>query len=271
MPEKLTVIIPCRNEEKNIRACIESVRDLADELLVADSLSTDATLNIVRSIGGCRIIRREFVGYADFKNFAISQAEHRWVLLVDADERVTPELAAEIRNTLRSPDDAVDGYWIYRRNFFMGHELKRGGWNTDDVCRLIRRDVCRYGDRPVHEEIEIDRKRSRWLKQRLLHYSYWSYDQFFRKRVRYSSLNAGYSWDHGERAGVWSLLVRPLLRFLYLYFFRLGFLDGKVGIQACTVNAYFNTFFRQARLWEFEHALEQPESEPTSIPAKRAA
>ena len=122
----------------------------------------------------------------------------------------------------------------------------------------------------MHEEIDIARSRSRWLKQRLLHYSYWSYDQFFSKRVRYSRLNAGYSWDQGERAGVWSLLCRPLLRFFYLYVLRLGFLDGKVGIQACTVNAYFNTFFRQARLWEMEHALPQPDTDARAE-IKRAA
>ena len=271
MSEQLTVIIPCKNEEKNIRACVESVHDLADELVIADSLSTDSTLAIVRAIGGCRIIQREFLGYADFKNWAISQATHRWVLLVDADERVPPELSAEIRDILAEPRPGIDGYWIYRRNFFMGHELRYGGWNTDDVCRLIHRDRCRYANRPVHEEIDISRKRSAWLKHRLLHYSYWNYDQFFGKRVRYTRLNAGYSWAHGKRATTWSLLVRPFLRFCYLYFVRLGFLDGKVGIQACTLNAYFNTFFRQARLWEMEHAGDQPDPDARDAAVNAAA
>ncbi len=100
MAEKLTVLIPCRNERKNIRACIESARAVADEIVIADSLSTDDTLEVVRSAGGCRIIEREFIGFADFKNWAIPQASHPWVLIVDADERVSPELVAEIRRGL---------------------------------------------------------------------------------------------------------------------------------------------------------------------------
>src|SRR5262245_65872301 len=97
---KLTVLIPCKNERLNIKDCIESVRGIADEILVADSGSTDGTLDIVRELGGCRIIEREYVNSANFKNWAIPQAKHEWVLVVDADERVTPDLAEEIRTVL---------------------------------------------------------------------------------------------------------------------------------------------------------------------------
>src|SRR5688500_14989641 len=145
MSQPLTVLIPCRDEQKNIRACIEAARLVADEVLVADSGSVDRTLEIVRQVGGCRVIEREFVDYADFKNWAIPQAAHEWVLIVDSDERVTPELAAEIRTLLENPPENVDGYWVYRRNFFMGREIKHSGWNTDCVFRLILRDKCRYG------------------------------------------------------------------------------------------------------------------------------
>lgn len=269
MAEKLTVIIPCKNERGNIRQCIESVRDVADEIIVADSLSTDGTVEVVRGLGGCRVIQREFVGYADFKNWAIGQASHAWVLIVDADERATPELCREIRHVLAAPPDHVDAYWIYRRNYFLGHEIKHCGWNTDDVCRLIRRDRCRYGPRRVHEEIEVSRQRSRWLKQRLLHYSIWSYDDYFRKRVAYTRLSAQDAWQAGKRTGAFDLLLRPLLRFLQLYILRLGFLDGLPGIQVCMLTAYFNTFVRQARLWELEHALPPPADEQDS--AARAA
>jgi len=108
MPAKLTVLIPCRNEAANILACIESVRGVADEILVADSLSTDETLEIVRRTGCCRIIEREFVNHADFKNWAIPQAAHPWVLVVDADERMTAALAAEIREILNRDDPSKD-------------------------------------------------------------------------------------------------------------------------------------------------------------------
>ncbi len=184
MPEKLTVLIPCKDERRNIRTCIESARGLADEILIADSGSTDGTQNIVRSMRGCRLIEREFIGYADFKNWAIPQATYPWVLIVDADERITQELATEIRALLASPPHDIDGYWIYRRNFFMGYEIKHCGWNTDDVCRLIRRDKCRYGERLVHEEIDIEPARTRRLKHRLIHYTVWSYDHYLQKRLR---------------------------------------------------------------------------------------
>jgi glycosyltransferase involved in cell wall biosynthesis len=127
MPEKLTVLIPCKNESHNIRDCIESVRSIADEILVADSLSTDDTLEIVRNSGGCRIIEREFIDYANFKNWAIPQATHPWVLIVDADERVTPELAVEIREILAKAPPSLDAYRMRRDNFFLGQQIRHCG------------------------------------------------------------------------------------------------------------------------------------------------
>lgn len=261
MGEKLTVLIPCKDERKNIRPCVESARAVADEVLVADSGSTDGTQDIVRSMGGCRVIQREFIGYADFKNWAIPQASHPWILIVDADERVTAELTREIRQLLASPPSSIDAYWIFRRNFFLGREIKRCGWNTDDVCRLIRRDVCRYADQLVHEEIDIDPQRTRRLKQRLKHFTVWSYDHYLEKRMRYTKLSAEDSWKTGQRTGFWGLFCRPMFRFLQLYVLRLGFLDGLAGLQVCMLTAYFNTFVRQGRLWEMEYGRQQPDPE----------
>src|SRR5689334_25076709 len=135
----LTVLIPCKDERQNIVACIESVRALADEILVADSGSTDGTQDLVRRAGGCRLIEREFISYSDFKNWAIPQARHEWVLIIDADERVTPELATEIKQLLNSPPDDKDGFWIYRDNHYLGHPVDHSGWQNDRVFRLIRR------------------------------------------------------------------------------------------------------------------------------------
>ena len=120
----LTVLIPCKDEIQHIRACIESVRPIADEILVADSGSTDGTLELVHTLGGCRIIEREYVNSADFKNWAIPQAQHAWVLVVDADERMTPELAGEIRRLFDFPPQC-DGYAVRRDNFFLGHHYLR--------------------------------------------------------------------------------------------------------------------------------------------------
>jgi (heptosyl)LPS beta-1,4-glucosyltransferase len=261
MRAKLTVLIPCKNERMNIRPCIESVRGLADEILVADSGSTDETMDIVREIGGCRLIEREFINYSNFKNWAIPQAAHPWVLVLDSDERMTPELAAEIRQVLDNPPAHLDGYWVYRRGFFLGHEIKYGDWGSDRVFRLFRRDKCRYRACRVHEEIDVDQQRTGKLKQRMLHYTYWTYDQYFDKYQRYVKWGAQDMWDRGKRTSWLGLLVRPFLRFLQLYILRRGFLDGLPGLQVCMFQAFFVTMVKQARLWEMQYALPQPDPE----------
>ena len=164
MPAKLTVLIPCKNERRNIRPCIESIRAIADEIIVADSGSTDGTLDIARDAfdacrAECRIIEREYVNSADFKNWAIPQCKHEWVLLVDADERIPEKLAEEIREELSAPPTNVDGYWIGRDNHYLGHRIRRCGWNTDDVIRLFRRDASRYQTRHVHAEVDLPAER----------------------------------------------------------------------------------------------------------------
>jgi glycosyltransferase involved in cell wall biosynthesis len=258
----LTVLIPCKDERKNIRQCIESAWLVADEVLVADSGSTDETMEIVRRMGGCRLIEREFINYADFKNWAIPQAAHPWVLILDADERITPELAVEVRQAIRQAPDDVDAFWVPRRTFFMGHEVRYGGWNTDALLRLVRRDRCRYRPCRVHEEISFDRRRTRRLRSRLLHYTYWSYDQYFDKQQRYIKWRAEDMWDHGVRTGLYGLLIRPFLRFMQLYVLRLGFLDGLLGVQNCMLQAFYISFVKQARLWEMEHAQDQADAPP---------
>jgi (heptosyl)LPS beta-1,4-glucosyltransferase len=258
---QLTVLIPCKNERLNIRPCIESARLVADEILVADSGSFDETRDIVREMGGCRLIEREFVNYSDFKNWAIPQARHPWVLILDADERITAEAAAEIREVLRNPDEQIDGYWVPRRTFFMGHEVRYSGWDTDALLRLIRRDRCRYKECRVHEEIVFQRQRTGHLRSPLLHYTYWTYDQYYEKYLRYVKWGAHDLWDKGRRCSTLGLLVRPFLRFFQLYVLRRGFLDGKVGIQSCMLQAFFVSFGKQARLWEMQHARPQPDPE----------
>ncbi len=262
MPQKLSVLLPVKNERANIRSCIESVRDVADEILVADSGSEDDTLEIVRSLGGCRIIERDFRSYASFKNWALDHASHPWVLIVDADERLTPELTREIRKKLQTTPPHVDGYWIHRRGFFMGHEIRYGVWGTDKAFRLFRRDRCRYQEGLVHEQIHRPRRQVGKLRHSMLHYTYWSYDQFLDKHIRYTKLGALEKWGRGEHVTFVNLLFRPFLRFVWLYLVRLGFLDGLPGLQVCFLQAFFITFFKQARLWEMEFAKAPPAPKP---------
>jgi len=260
MAHKLTVLIPCKNERLNIRRCIESVHAFADEILIADSGSTDGTLDIVREMGGCRIIEREYVHSADFKNWAIPQASCEWVLLVDADERITEPLAKEIQSVLANPPEDKDGYWIGRQNHYLGFPIRHCGWNTDGVIRLFRRDVSRYCVRWVHAEIELEAERIGRLSQTMLHYTTWTTDDYFEKLNRYANWGANNYVDKGRQPSVLKMLLAAPFRFMQLYFLRLGILDGVPGFQVCMYAAFYS-FMKQAKLWELHHAHQQPDPE----------
>ena len=141
MSNKLSILIPVFNEEVNLPDCLASVQGLGDEILVVDSFSTDRTVEIAKE-AGARVLQHEYVNSAAQKNWAIPQCQHSWVFIIDADERMTQDLRDEIRATLSSssgPD--CDGYFVVRRNFFLGGEIRHGGWGTNDVQRLFRRDL----------------------------------------------------------------------------------------------------------------------------------
>ena len=252
MANRLTVIIPCKNERHNIRACIESVRAIADEILVADSGSTDGTLDEARRAGGCHIIEREFVDYANFKNWAIEHAEHPWILFVDADERVTEQLAAEIAAVL-SKTLPADAYRMRFEPYFLGFRIRHSGWNTTSAVRLFRRDVCRYRKQRVHEGVEVSTGRIGKLKGKFRHYTCRSFTQWMEKQNHYATLAAEEMYAAGRRVGYLGLLLRPPLRFFQFYILRCGFLDGAAGLLVCTTVAFY-TFMKYAKLWELTTA-----------------
>ena len=260
MGHKLTLLIPCKNERQNIRPCIESGQEIADEILVADSGSTDGTLDVVKDIGGCRIIEREYHYSASFKNWAIPQASNEWVMVLDADERITPQLAAEIRMVLENPSPELDGYWIGYQCFFMGHPVKHSRWGTDSI-RLFRRDQGRYCNRLVHAELELDRSRVGHLKGELLHYSYWTFSEYIQKYDRYTTWGAQELHKKGRKATLYDLSLRPMLTFLHRYFVKRGCLDGLTGLQLCMLQAYYASFMKYGKLWELDNGIPQPDPE----------
>jgi len=252
----LTVIVPCKNEENNIGACLDSFIDIADEVLIADSGSSDRTLKIVDQYDNVRVIQREYKYSGDFKNWAIPQAKHEWILLVDADERVTPQLAEEIQLIL-SRGPTADGYWIFRDNHFLGHRLYWGDARTDSVLRLFKRNLGRYAGPSDHGEIVIPTGNVETLKHRFLHYSVWNYDQLLLKQHRYTTLQAQQWHEQGRDASYLNLLLRPAFRFFREYILQAGFLDGKAGLQLAWMAAFYS-FTKQARLWELNHAKPEP-------------
>ena len=256
MTEKITALVPTFNEEENLRDCLASLR-WADEIFVVDSFSQDRTLEIAREFSA-RVIQHEYVNSAAQKNWAIPQASHPWVLLVEADERVTPELREEIREILEKAPRA-DGYWIRRANHFLGRRMNHCGWETDKVIRLFRRDRGRYQEREVHAEIDLPGPLP-VLGNPLLHYSFRSFRQYWRKMQLYTDWGARQARKEGRRAGWFSIALRPPLRFFKMYFLRLGFLDGIHGLVLCMLAA-FSVFLKYAKLWELGER-ETPDGRP---------
>jgi len=250
--QKLTAIVTCFNEETMIGDCLASIR-FADEIIVVDSFSTDRTLEIARPIA-TRVLQHEYVNPAAQKNWIIPQAAHAWVLILDADERVSPELRDEIGHILEKPE--YDGYWIRRRNFFWGREIRHGTWKTDKVLRLFKRDKGRYQDKEVHEEIEMASPIG-WCEERLVHYSYRSLDDYLRKATRYSTWGANDARRRGSRASAWRIFGHSLGHFLKSYLLKQGFRDGVPGLVIAFMEAYHG-FFKYAKLYELQHRQNGP-------------
>jgi glycosyltransferase involved in cell wall biosynthesis len=223
--QKLSAIVTCFNEEALIGECLASLQ-FADEIIVVDSFSTDRTVEIAQPLA-TRLVQHEYVNPARQKNWIIPQAAHEWVLILDADERVPAELRDEIHALLEKP--GFDGYWIRRRNFFWGREIKHGTWKTDRVFRLFKRDKGRYQNKEVHEEIEVAFPVG-WCRQRLLHYSYRSLDDFLRKVSRYSNWGAKDARRKGLHASGWRIFGHSAGHFLKSYVLKQGFRDGVAGL-----------------------------------------
>ncbi len=241
---KLTAIIPTGNEIHNIEAVIASVK-FADEILVVDSFSTDGTFEKAQKLAH-KVIRREYQYSASQKNWAIPQATHEWVLLVDADERVTPELETEIKEVLNNPTTHV-AYWIGRNNHFMGERVKFSGWRNDKVIRLFKRDVCTYVDKQVHAEIIADGTVGS-LKNKLYHNTYTTFDAYVEKMNRYATWQAK---DYDKKTGKltpYHFVIKPFWGFFKHYIVQSGFRDGVVGLTIGYMQAYV-VFMRYVKLW----------------------
>jgi hypothetical protein len=225
-------------------------------------------LTIARELG-CRVIEREYGTSGDFKNWAIPQAAHEWVLILDADERATPALAAEIRRELANP--SCDGYWIYRRNHFLGHPIRFGPWKNDRCLRLFRRDLGRYVGPTDHAEVELRSGAVGRLRERITHYTCRSYTQYLLKLSRYADVQSQIWHRQGRRTHAGHVLLRFPLRFLQGYVWRLGFLDGQAGLQVCMLVAYLS-YLKHAYLWQLQNRrVPQPPELELSIDTRKAA
>jgi glycosyltransferase involved in cell wall biosynthesis len=241
----LTVIIPTLNEADQIAECLERAT-WADEVIVADGGSADATVERARQFGA-RVLEGTGPTIAAQRNAAIAAARNRWILAVDADERITPELQEEIPGVLMNPSHAV--YQVRRRNFYLGRELTRGHWGKDWVTRLFTRER-RYVERRVHERLEAVPDPG-YLEGCLDHIPYRDLSHQIDKMNRYARWGAEDLYQEGRRARIWDLTGRPLGRFLRSYFMQGSCRDGLSGVVASSLGAY-TAFLKYAHLWALE-------------------
>jgi len=233
MQEKITAIIPTLNEEKNIEGAINSLR-FADEIIIIDSFSSDQTLAICEKYN-VKLIQRRFDDFSSQKNYAIEQALHDWIFILDADERIPQTLIDEIKELMIAPQPYV-AFNIYRTFFYEGQRVKYGGWQTDKVIRLFRKDKCRYDGKMVHEKVDCDGTIGS-LVNKMDHYSYENHHQYKSKLEFYAELQAQELLKSKKKIHSFHSLFKPGFRFVVLYMIRFGFLDGAKGFTLARLHA----------------------------------
>ena len=247
---KISASIIVRNEEHNIAALCETL-GWADEIVIVDSASTDKTVEIAKNYTD-KIFQREFRGYKDKHQFADAQTTGDWILWIDADERVTPELKATIEN-LRKQDAASlpDGFRIARRTFYLGRWIRHCGWYPDYQMRLYRKEASYWDGVAPHETARVP-GRVEILAGELLHYTKQSLSEHHRVTESYATLAAQYLYDKGERAGPVAIFFHPVAAFIRTYFLKQGWRDGMRGLIISLFTAY-GVFLKYAKIWEHEH------------------
>jgi glycosyltransferase involved in cell wall biosynthesis len=257
----LSVLVPTLNEELNLPACLASVA-WADEVFVVDSFSSDRTVEIAEQ-HGATVVQHAWENYSRQKNWALDNMPFRneWLLIVDADERVTPELRAELEHLLAKSKQPCDGYYVNRKFIFLGHWISHAGWYPSWSLRLFRHRLGRYDDREVHEHIILDGQVG-YLQHDLLHEDQRDLEAFVARHNRYSSLEAAarFKVERGAadrarlpvsllaspvqrkrflRERIWPAIpAKPLALFLYMYVLRRGFLDGRAGLALSVFHAW---------------------------------
>lgn len=250
---KISALVITYNEEENIEGILDNL-NFADELIVIDSYSTDRTVALIEEHPNVKLIQRKFINYTDQKSYALAQASHDWVLFLDADERLTPELKAEVLEVIHSDESDVAAYFFKRTFMFKNKVLHFSGWQSDKNYRLFRKSKVRFvEDRIVHETLEVEGQ-SATLKNKLLHYSYKDYEDYKGKMVKYGKMKAFEQYQKGKRASLYHFIFRPAYKFLNHYILRLGFLDGKRGIIICYLNA-LGVFSRYQEMKRLETEL----------------
>jgi glycosyltransferase involved in cell wall biosynthesis len=243
MPQ-LSVVIITFNEEKNISRCLDSIKDIADDIVVVDSFSTDKTESICKQYN-VNFIQRKWEGYSDTKNFANVQAKYDWVLSLDADEALSEKLQQSILKIKQNTE--LNFFKFNRLTNYCGAWIKHCGWYPDTKIRIFDRKItCWSGT--IHEELIIDsNKPITQLAGDCLHYSYYTIEQHIQQTEKFTTLSANDLFTKGKKAGFIKLYISPVVKFLQSYFIQLGMLDGYYGFVVCKISAS-STYLKYSKL-----------------------
>ncbi|MGB9715355.1 MAG: glycosyltransferase family 2 protein [Thermodesulfovibrionales bacterium] len=240
----VSIVIVTKDEELNIQDTLDSVKYFS-EIIVVDSFSSDHTVDICKKYTD-KVFQEEWEGYANQKQKGIDRASLPWVLIIDADERLTPELCKEISSAIENKK--YDGFYIPRKNFFLGKWIRHGGWWPDYTLRLFRKDMAFMQKREVHEKV-IVRGTTGYLKNPMEHYTSRSISEFISKLENYSTLSAKEMSQRNFKPGILSLTIRPFYTFFNMFFIKRGFLDGRYGLILSLLYSYY-TFSKYSKIWE---------------------
>jgi len=243
--EKITAIVIAKNAERTIQACLQGLK-FCDQIIVGINDSSDKTQSLVQ-LAGARVETVEWQGYGKTKNRLIDQVEDGWILSIDADEVVTSALAEEILQRIKA-SPKVNGFWISRNNFFLGHNIKGCGWSPDWQLRLFRRGQGRFQEKEVHEALEV-KGQLEHLQAPLDHYSYADLKDYLDRFNRYTSLAACDRLNQGKRFSVLRVVIDPGWTFFKMFFIKRGWRDGFWGFILSLLSAY-NTLVKHAKHWE---------------------
>lgn len=245
---KLSAVIITLNEERNIGRCIDSLKDVADDIVVVDSGSTDRTRKICEEKGG-RFFFNEWQGYLEQKNFANGLAEHPYILSIDADEALSDELRTSIIQLKESDFGDADGYEMNRLTNYCGTWIRYGGWYPDRKLRLFNREKFEWGGEKIHETMlkkDSEAKTSR-ISGDLYHYSYYNISQHIAQANHFTDLTAQVAFERGKRSNILKIIFSPCVKFFRDYIFKFGFLDGYHGYIVCRISAQA-TFMKYTKI-----------------------
>ena len=252
-----SVVLITHNEEANLGRTLKSVeplvRDGAGEIIIVDCGSMDRTIEIAKSFGA-KMFEEPWKGFAAQKNSAIEKASGDWILSLDADEEVDADLQQALQEILSGSDSEITGFWIPRRNFFLGRWIKHGGFFPDPKLRFFRRGAGRFEDRAVHETLQVEGKTGTIRHGALLHHAYPTLSSYLDHMNRYSSLSAQMAVERGRsRFSFFDIILRPTATFIYNYIFRLGFLDGREGLLLHIYHSVYVSW-KYVKAWELSRA-----------------